>query len=90
MADLIQYVCRRAARRFGGNDGTFNAACFSGAWKEVTGLRSGLDGLAVEAMLHGRADVIREGAAHYRVLPAPRSPGTAAGHRNPGEEGGQP
>ena len=67
MKDLVSYVCRRAARSFGGSDGMFNAANFSGAWREVTGLRSGLDGYAVEAMLHGRADVIRVGSSHYTI-----------------------
>jgi hypothetical protein len=32
----------------------------------------------------------RVGHLRWADAPAPRSPGTAAGHRNPGEEGGQP
>ena len=63
--DLINYVCQRAAFKFGGSDGLFNAANFSAAWKEITGLQSGLDGLAVRAMLHGRPDVGTDGCAHF-------------------------
>lgn len=75
MSDLIHYVCIRATRRFGDTgDGLFNAAGFSAAWRDVTGLQSGLDGYAVEAILHGREDVTPlHGGAHYRLAPA--SPG---------------
>lgn len=69
MSDLLNYVCQRAVQKFGGRDGTFNGACFSQAWKDVTGLQSGLDGLAVRAMMHGRMDVERIGTAHYRLTP---------------------
>lgn len=69
--DLVAYVMQRAAAKFGpGNGRDFNAATFSIAWSEVTGLRGGLDGLAVAAMLHGRRDVQRlppYTGAHYRI-----------------------
>lgn len=73
--DLIHYVCIRAARRFGGSDGLFNAAGFSWAWKQITGLESGLDGYAVQAILHGRSDVRSDGHAHYWL----RDPSTGGG-----------
>jgi hypothetical protein len=68
MTDLIAWIMVRACDRFGGQrDGMFNAACFSGAWREITGLQSGLDGRAVRAMLHGRQDVEQlSGGAHFR------------------------
>jgi hypothetical protein len=67
MSDLISWMMVRAADKFGGNDGTFNAAGFSSAWKEITGLQSGLDGRAVRAMLHGRPDVdALAGGAHFK------------------------
>ena len=69
MSDLIHWVMIRAHRRYGGtSDGMFNAANFSHAWQDVTGLKSGLDGEAVAAMLHGRNDVVRfKGGAHYQI-----------------------
>ena len=66
--DLINYICQRAAVRFG-DPHRFNAACFSSAWKEVTGLADSLDGRAVAAMLHGRDDVEPLGGAHYALRP---------------------
>ena len=68
MSDLVNFICQRAVRRFGDSgDGLFNAACFSSAWRDVTGLKSGLDGYAVAAMLHGRHDVEPLTGAHYRL-----------------------
>ncbi len=71
---MIAWTMRRACRRFGGTDGTFNAAGFSQAWSDVTGIRGGLGGETVAAMLHGRNDVVvLRGGAHYRL--APTAPG---------------
>jgi hypothetical protein len=69
MGDLTSWVMVRATDKFGGpRDGMFNAACFSAAWCEITGLRNSLDGRAVAAMLHGRSDVeALSGGAHYRL-----------------------
>ena len=68
--DLISWVMVRAVDKFGGrSDGTFNGACFSAAWNEITGLSGGLDGRAVAAMLHGRNDVeTLSGGSHYRLI----------------------
>ena len=64
--DLISWMMVRASDKFGSKD-TFNAACFSGAWKEVTGLQTGLDGRAVRAILHGREDVLTlSGGSHFQ------------------------
>lgn len=69
MNDLVSWVMVRAEDKFGGNDGTFNAAGFSTAWKEITGLSSGLDGRAVRAMLHGRQDVQQlSGGSHFKKV----------------------
>jgi hypothetical protein len=68
VSDLVNYICQRAAFRFGGSDGVFNAAVFSTVWSEITGLKNGLDGLAVRAMLHGRPDVESNGS-HFRLVP---------------------
>lgn len=67
MSDLIAWTMRRAAQKFG-HPSEFNAACFSVAFKEITGLGSLLDGHAVAAILHGRTDVTPlHGGAHYRL-----------------------
>lgn len=69
MNDLIRFAMVRATERFGGKDGVFNGACFSGAFTELAGVTSGIDGKIVSAMLCGRPDVeVLKGGAHYRLI----------------------
>jgi hypothetical protein len=69
MADLVSWIARRAAQKFGSHT-DFNAACFAAAFKEATGLGSLMDGQAVAAILHGRDDIRCIGGAHYSIRPA--------------------
>lgn len=63
----------RAAERFGGNDGLFNAACFSEAFMKLAGCNGALDGRIVRAILCGRRDVdaMVPGDAHYKIRAEP-------------------
>lgn len=66
--DLIRLAAERAAKAFGGGDGTFNGAGFSNEFAAIAGIRGAIDGHAVRAMLTGRADVrILKDGAHYRL-----------------------
>lgn len=70
MNDLTAWIMVRARDMYGDKQ-LFNAANFSHAWKEITGLKSGLDGRAVAAMLHGRTDVeAMPGGSYYKVRKA--------------------
>lgn len=70
--DLIRLVMERAARRFGGSDGTFNSAGFGVEFCKAassTGYGGSIDGKLVRAMLTGRQDVeVLKGGAHFRVV----------------------
>lgn len=71
--DMIRLAMRRAARRFGGSDGVFNAAGFGLTLAGMAGLRGGVDGDLVAAILCGRSDVEPlRGGAHYRLRPRSR------------------
>ena len=62
--DLVGAAAREAARRFGGDDGMFNAAGFSEAMR--TYCAQTLDGKMVGAILSGRSDITPRGPSHYR------------------------
>ena len=65
--ETVQRAMSQAAERFGGTDGTFNAANFAHAMIEISGVHQTLDGGMVAAILEGRSDVERlSGGAHYR------------------------
>lgn len=66
--DLIHLAMEEACRKFGGNDGVFNAAGFSQAMMHHARLRGGIDGLLVRVLLTGRDDVdVLHGGSHYRL-----------------------
>lgn len=74
MTDQIFESMLDACERFGGSDGTFNAAGFGVAFMRRAGLRNGLDGIVVFTMLSGRDDVESLGGGYYRMrLPKPDS-----------------
>lgn len=62
----------QAARKFGGNDGVFNAACFSNRMMTLAGLSGVMDGMLVRAVLSGRGDVEVLRGGHYRLMPGDR------------------
>lgn len=66
--DLIGYICLRATKSFGGNDGMFNAAGFSNQLEKITGVKRTMDGETVRAILWGREDIeaLPDGA-HYKL-----------------------
>ncbi len=65
--DLIAYIMKRAARKFGGRDGKFNSANFGAAFSEIVGVGTP-GGDMVAAMLWGRDDVERlHGGCHWRI-----------------------
>ena len=67
--DLVKLAMNRASQRFGGGDNVFNGANFSGAFCELAGVASGLDGKVVEAILCGRPDCIQlSGGSHYKMI----------------------
>ncbi|MHA2163503.1 MAG: hypothetical protein ACXABF_13865 [Candidatus Thorarchaeota archaeon] len=71
MNDMIHYMALRAIERFGheGEKNVFNAACFSQAMIDVTGVKVVTDGRVVRALLTGRADIeIMSGGSHYKLL----------------------
>jgi hypothetical protein len=70
MNDLISYVIEKAIEAFGGKkDGTFNAACFAIALRDVSGVKQILDGKLVSAILVGRPDIERlTGGCHFHLL----------------------
>lgn len=72
MNDLIRLVMERAARSFGGSDGTFNSAGFGVEFCKAaasSGYGGSIDGKLVRAMLTGRPDVeVLRGGAHFRIL----------------------
>lgn len=57
MNDLIHFAMERACVLFGGDDDTFNSACFSAAFVEISGVKRVLDGWTVQAMFVGRTDI---------------------------------
>lgn len=70
MNDLTHLAMERAAGRFGGDDGVFNAAGFGLAFNGLAGVKGGLDGLVVRAMLTGRPDVRVLKGGHYQLRKA--------------------
>lgn len=69
MNDLIRLACERAVDYFGGSDGTFNAACFSGALTKLAGVNGAIDGNVVRVILAGRPDVEPlKGGEYYRLV----------------------
>ena len=68
MNDFIGMVIDRAIDRFGGKrDSVFNAAGFSSALREMSGVKQTIDGGMVRAILCGRRDVdVLAGGCHYR------------------------
>ena len=69
MNDIIRLCMERATKSYGGNDGTFNAACFSKALCEVAQCTGSLDGKVVRVILGGRQDVkVLKGGCHYRIV----------------------
>lgn len=70
LQDPADTPCERAAGRFGGDDGVFNAAGFGLAFNGLAGVKGGLDGLVVRAMLTGRSDVTVLKGGHYQLRKA--------------------
>lgn len=67
--DLIYLAMVRAVAKFGGSDGTFNAAGFGNAFAALAGVSEAVDGHIVRAMLCGRKDVeILYGGCHFRLI----------------------
>ena len=67
--DAVSLAMKIACERFGGSDGVFNGAGFSGAIKTLSGLNFDLDGFIVATILCGRTDVeVLKGGSHYRHL----------------------
>ena len=69
--DKVRKACEKAVFDFGSNriDGKFNAAAFSVAFREITGMSEGLDGEYVRAILSGRDDVEElSGGSHFRLV----------------------
>lgn len=72
--DAVHEAMLRAAKKYGGEDGTFNNACFSEALLEMAGVKQQIDGKVMATILLGRQDVeILPGRAHYRVMPVASS-----------------
>jgi hypothetical protein len=65
--DMLRFTMEKAAQRFGGGDGTFNAANFSNALRETSGVAQTLDGKMVRALMVGRPDVRVLPGSHYRL-----------------------
>lgn len=70
--DVVSLAAEQAAKSFGGNDGMFNGSGFGLAIGRIAGIKGGLDGLIVRAILAGRSDVEVLGGGHYRISPEPR------------------
>lgn len=70
MNDLVRLAIDRAVRDFGDKgDGLFNAAGFGLRLGQLAGIKGGIDGHVVRAILTGRPDVAPESdGAHYRRL----------------------
>ena len=71
MNDMIHYMALRAVVRFGteGEKNVFNAACFSQAISDITGVKGETDGRVIQALLTGRQDIeIMSGGSHYKLL----------------------
>ena len=70
MNDAVQLAARHACERFGQRgDGIFNAAGFGLALNRLAGLRGGIDGNLVAAILCGRDDIkVLRGGSHFRLL----------------------
>ena len=67
--DAVSLAMKIACERFGGSDGVFNGAGFSGAIRTLSGLNFDLDGFIVATILCGRNDVeVLKGCSHYRHL----------------------
>ena len=67
--DAVSLAMKIACERFGGSDGVFNGAGFSGAIRTLSGLNFDLDGFIVATILCGRTDVeVLKGGSHYRHL----------------------
>jgi hypothetical protein len=64
---MIQFFAWKATRKFGGDDGLFNSACFAGVIREEIGLPAP-DGLIVKLILSGRTGIKQIGDAHWRLL----------------------
>ena len=68
-SESVALAMQMACERFGGFDGVFNGASFSGAFRELAGVNCSLDGYVVATILNGRADVeVLKGGSHYRFL----------------------
>lgn len=72
--DYLHVAMRKAAARFGGNDGTFNAANLANVLREE--VPQTLDGNMVSLILRGRNDVRELPGRHFRLLHA--APGVAS------------
>lgn len=71
MFDVVHVAMRRAAVKFGGNDGVFNVAGFGTELMKLANLDGGVDGNLVEVILCGRDDVEQlSGGSHYRFIEA--------------------
>lgn len=74
---LVQRAMILAAEAYGAEEKrTFNAAGFSNALRELSGVRQTLDGKMVEAILQGRSDVVSLGPGHsHYTYSGPLTPG---------------
>lgn len=63
----ILFFAWKATRKFGGDDGLFNSACFAEVIQEELGLPTP-DGLIVKLILSGRVGVEQVGDAHWRLI----------------------
>jgi hypothetical protein len=63
---VILFFAWRATRKFGGDDGLFNSACFSEVIREMLGLPTP-DGLIVRLILSGRNGIEQVGDAHWCI-----------------------
>lgn len=70
--DLVRFAAKLAVARFGEEgDRIFNAAGFSAAFCQISGVKGPIDGRVVDAILVGRGDIEPlAGGAHYRLLEA--------------------
>ena len=70
MNDVIRLAAEQSAKRFGGNDGTFNAANFANTMRRIGDVQQTLDGKMVRTILAGRRDVDVLAGNHYRLANA--------------------